>query len=165
MTWDYCMKVKIISLLKFLLISWLEWYIFKSKFALSFSFLWGLSMTLEYPSKHYSKDPISAVVIKNVCKNTISNIHLAPNMADSKWWGISMVKERERLFYGNIFCTGKKGQVQTLCCNRNTIVYFALSCIYQGLSKIWNSGTMWAPKLCTKLQQKAKKCFLAFLVQ
>lgn len=99
------------------------------------------------------------------CKSTISNIYLASNKADSELSGEESLwsrKGKDSLLWEYLLYRKERASSNSVCCNSNTIVYFALSCIYQELSKIWNNGTMWAPKLYTKLQQKAKKCFLAF---
>lgn len=100
------------------------------------------------------------------CKSTISNIYLASNKAGSELSGEESLwsrKGKDSLLWEYLLYRKERASSNSVCCNSNTIVYFALSCIYQELSKIWNNGTMWAPKLYTKLQQKAKKCFLAFL--
>lgn len=67
---------------------------------------------------------------------------------------------QEHFLYGK-----ERASIKLACCNRNTIVCIVLSCIYQELSRIWNDGIVWAPKLCTKFQQKAKNYFVAFFVK
>lgn len=119
------------SLLKLVLISWPEWYIFKSKYcSVPFLFI-GVFCDGRIPVKMLQQGSNFSSSDQKGCKSTISNSHLVPNMADSELNGEESLWSRKwRDFYGNICCTGKKGQVQTLFAATEIPLYILLHLVF-----------------------------------